>query len=158
MQKNIRSKPNGGFTIIELLVVIVVIAILASLTVVSYTHIRDQAMASQAKTNAESVQKVAEAYYARNNQYPETVAHFSSTPTTMPADIQILTSGTLNRTNGGSSILYRRVVSSGSTTGACIMYWDFSPESGGPAGIAVHVRLGTATTGNCNATTGAMPT
>lgn len=142
-----------GFTIVELLVVIVVIVILASIVLVAYVGVQNQTRAEHARTNAASVKKAAEGYYNTRNVYPTQVAHFSSSFVTMPSDITLLTSGSLSATNGEKSIMYRYV---GGGTGACIIYWEFAPTSGSPV-ATVLARLGTATTGNCTATTGSLP-
>lgn len=151
--KNHQKKHWEGLTIVELLVVIVVLSVLASIVIASYTMTKNQARAEKTKTNAASVKKVAEAYYTKNNTYPTQVAQFSTTYTTMPTDIILLTSGALSDANGEKSIMYR-YVSSGA--GACIMRWEYSPPSGSP-GVVVTDLIGTATSGNCNATTGALP-
>lgn len=148
-----QSGRTAGFTLVELVVVITVVVILASITIVSYIGSQNQAKAEKVKTNAAAVKSAAEAYYNTANAYPTQVAHFSSTFVTMPSDITILTSGSLTSSNGENSIMYR-YVSSG--TGACIMYWDFAPASGTP-GVVVYERLGSATSGNCSATTGTFP-
>lgn len=51
-----------GFTIVELLIVIVVIAILAAITIVAYNGITTRANASAAKGNATTLQKKMEAF------------------------------------------------------------------------------------------------
>lgn len=145
---------NKGFTVVELLVVIVVIAVLASIMLVSYTGVQNQSKSEAAKANAASVKKVAEAYYNARNAYPTQVAHFITTFSTMPSNILLITSGALTEANGKESILYRTTASA---NGACIMYWDYAPLSGS-AGIVVFALLGNATSGTCNATTGTLPT
>lgn len=53
-----KQKTNGnGFTIVELLIVIVVIAILAAISVASYMGIQDRAMASAVKSDLTSFAK-----------------------------------------------------------------------------------------------------
>lgn len=59
-----------GFTIVELLVVIVVIAILASITVVSYNGIQKRARDSARDTAARSIMLAMEVYRSDNNAYP----------------------------------------------------------------------------------------
>ncbi len=142
-----------GFTIVELMIVIAVIVILASITLVSYVGVQNQTRAEKTKAHAATVKKVAETYYNTNNTYPTTSSHFRSTFATLSLDVSIVTSGTLTSANAEDAILYR-YVSGG--TGACIMRWDYFPASGSP-GIVVTDRLGTATSGNCNATTGTLP-
>ena len=43
MGKHLRASTRSGFTIVELLIVIVVIAILAAITIVAYTGIQSRA-------------------------------------------------------------------------------------------------------------------
>jgi len=62
-----RSK---GFTIVELLIVIVVIAILATLVIVTFTGIQQKARDSQRQTDINALNSHLEAYYASNGNYP----------------------------------------------------------------------------------------
>jgi prepilin-type N-terminal cleavage/methylation domain-containing protein len=73
-----RMQAERGFTIVELLIVIVVIAILAAITIVSFNGVTGRANSANARTNAETVQKVAEAYNADMGAYP-TVAQILAT-------------------------------------------------------------------------------
>ena len=71
MTKQIKSK---GFTIVELLIVIVVIAILAAITIVAYNGIQQRAHTTSQKTTAENLAKKVEGYNAINNAYPALTA------------------------------------------------------------------------------------
>lgn len=62
-----RSK---GFTIVELLIVIVVIAILATLVIVTFTGIQQKARDSQRQTDINAVDSHVEAFYAQYGYYP----------------------------------------------------------------------------------------
>ena len=53
---------QSGFTIVELLIVVVVIAILAAITIVAYNGIQNRAKSSAAQALANNVAKKAEAY------------------------------------------------------------------------------------------------
>ncbi len=66
------GQKQTGFTIVELLIVIVVIAILAAITIVAYTGIQDRAKFSQKRSDLSNIQKVVEMYYADNGSYPDT--------------------------------------------------------------------------------------
>ena len=66
------SKSSRGFTIVELLIVIVVIAILAVITIVSYNGIVKSAYNSQVVAGVRSYYQAIQAYYAENNSYPQT--------------------------------------------------------------------------------------
>jgi prepilin-type N-terminal cleavage/methylation domain-containing protein len=71
-----RSK---GFTIVELLIVIVVIAILATLVIVTFTGIQQKARDSQRQTDINAVDSHLEAFYASNGYYPTLADLTSST-------------------------------------------------------------------------------
>ena len=138
---------QNGFTIVELLIVIVVIAILAAVTIVAYTNISNRAESATAKANAQSVLKVAEAYAAdyTNSGYP-TLAQLTGYNglSRVPAGVSVI-STTLSATHAnGKTIQYVPK----STTGGCIGYWD--ANLGTP--IAVYVYAGNATTGTNAAT------
>lgn len=60
-----------GFTIVELLIVIVVIAILAAITIVAYTGIQDRAKASAAESKVSQTLKQVKSFAVTNNEaYP----------------------------------------------------------------------------------------
>ena len=68
------AKTNRGFTIVELLIVIVVIAILAAITIVAYTGIRQQSEASALATSLKQAsQKVLTYAVTNSDQYPATL-------------------------------------------------------------------------------------
>lgn len=70
MVRNAWAKQTG-FTIVELLIVIVVIAILAAITVVSYTGITSQANDTAIKSDLANLTKKLQVYYASNGDvYP----------------------------------------------------------------------------------------
>lgn len=59
-----------GFTIVELLIVIVVIGILAAITIVAYNGIQGRAKDSQTDSALSQVKKAMEIYRADNGFYP----------------------------------------------------------------------------------------
>lgn len=66
---------NRGFTIVELLIVVVVIAILAAITIVAYNGIQARTKNSAASTTAQSAAKKVLSYMAINSdQVPATLA------------------------------------------------------------------------------------
>tara|TARA_B100001105_G_C22399624_1_gene448699 strand:+ start:4826 stop:6250 length:1425 start_codon:yes stop_codon:yes gene_type:complete len=66
---------SRGFTIVELLIVIVVIAILAAITIVAYNGIQDQARLATVKSDLSNAAKKMEVYRIQNNDtYPTTLA------------------------------------------------------------------------------------
>lgn len=67
MQKQTLSR---GFTIVELLIVIVVIAILAAITIVAYNGVQKRAMNTARHAELTAWMKTFEAYKATNGAYP----------------------------------------------------------------------------------------
>ena len=65
-----RGQNKNGFTIVELLIVIVVIGILAAITVVAYNGIQQQARDSSRTTAINGVMKALEMYKIENGAYP----------------------------------------------------------------------------------------
>ena len=60
-----------GFTIVELLIVIVVIAILAAISIVAYTGVQENSRNTQRVANAKTVIDAANAYYAEKGEWPD---------------------------------------------------------------------------------------
>src|ERR1044072_3993704 len=126
-------KKDRGFTIVELLIVIVVIAILAAIVIVAYNGVQNKANTTKAQTNASAVQKVAEAYNADNSVYPGSVANITTGASTvkLPAGVSVVsgagTTSGLTSSNGKTSVSYQYKGSSATTaTGGRIQFWDFS--------------------------------
>ncbi|GAB4390294.1 MAG: hypothetical protein Kow0025_21340 [Thermodesulfovibrionales bacterium] len=59
----------SGFTLVELLLVIVILGILAGIAVPAYIGQRTRAMHSEAKANLEALRLLQEQYYAENGRY-----------------------------------------------------------------------------------------
>lgn len=66
----IPQRKQSGFTIIELLIVIVVIAILAAITLVTYNSIQARARDAARDTAMNSLEKLLEIYRTENGSYP----------------------------------------------------------------------------------------
>jgi len=83
---SIKSKTQSGrgFTIVELLIVIVVIGILAAITIVAYNGVTARANTTSAKSAANSFAKKAEIYNADGgtNKYPNTAAQLTGAAST----------------------------------------------------------------------------
>jgi prepilin-type N-terminal cleavage/methylation domain-containing protein len=64
------AKKQTGFTIVELLIVIVVIGILAAITIVAYNGIQQRARNAQVIAGVDTYYKALRSYHAVNSAYP----------------------------------------------------------------------------------------
>lgn len=162
---NIKSKTQAqsGFTIVELLIVVVVIAILAAITIVSYNGITNRANASAAQSTAVTVQKKAELYASDGptGKYP---SNFTNLSTAAPSTTYYLTGVTNTAaadptsSNGKTSISYlvcgvnasaaaTSLATVTNVTGAQIRYFDFGAGTGTQS-VTVGQTTGTANSYN----------
>ena len=122
-----KSALGRGFTIVELLIVIVVIGILAAITIVSFNGVTARANATSAKAAANAALKKAEAYNAEVTGYPTapsglTLAANASksygiTGVTFSATLLTTAPGTPSTLN---------FYTCASATGTQVSYWDYT--------------------------------
>jgi type IV pilus assembly protein PilA len=142
----LKGQTQSGFTIVELLVVVVVIAILAAITIVAYNGITNRANATSAQETASTVQKKAELFNtdcaspSTCKGYPVSLADLTGAPTGSSYFIGggINSSGVAtapSASNGKNTVQYIPcgTFSSGTASanltavaGAKINYWAFS--------------------------------
>lgn len=141
-----------GFTIVELLIVIVVIGILAGITIVAYSGITNRAKQSKVQGNASSVQSVAEAFNADKGYYPALAAtgtdnlKSGSTSSQIPAGVTIVadeSTSPIDADSGEATIAYAcypavsgacgTQAGGNAPTGGRLTYWD--PVAGAKAYI-----------------------
>lgn len=79
-----RTPPRGartrGFTIVELTIVLVITAILASLAVYTYSKVVNKARFTQAKTALKHLQKTELIYFSGNGRYTDNLAQLDFDP------------------------------------------------------------------------------
>jgi len=68
--RRVSKQSQSGFTIVELLIVIVIIGVLAGLVIVTFSGIQSRARDTERQTDIKSVFSHVEAYYAVNGKYP----------------------------------------------------------------------------------------
>ena len=153
-------RKDRGFTIVELLIVIIVIAILAAIVIVAYQGITAKANASKAQTNAVSVQKKVEAFAADssngNGQYPATAVGTATAPPTSydkgtgvaaPVTGVSVIAADPTSSNATTAVRYTSCTVSGNVTGYYIDYYDTSQSK------LVYIVGGTGITAGANNTT-----
>jgi type IV pilus assembly protein PilA len=120
-----------GFTIVELLIVIVVIGILAAITIVAYNGVQNRARATTNQANAQEVQNKAEVYAADtgNGVFPASVTAFEAIVATDTAALSPKVKAVLGTTlpaatdaTSRAAIIYQQC----GTDGAKVGYWDSS--------------------------------
>ena len=77
-RKNEKQIHTTGFTIVELLIVIVVIGILAAITIVAYNGIQAKGHDVSIQADLRNIATKAKLYMAENSEYPYTFTHFST--------------------------------------------------------------------------------
>ncbi len=110
-----KKSPNDGFTIVELLIVIVVIGVLASVTVVAFNSMRSRGYDTQSALEFKAIQKALENFYTVNGRYPDP-AEMNGTagPTTLGLDLKTMSAyfndgmgfGTCNSNTSGGRYCY----------------------------------------------------
>lgn len=137
---------KDGFTIVELLIVVVVIAILASFTVVTYNGIQQKAKTAASLSTVDKVQGKALAWNVFTGSFPD-VAQLrtnSIAPPTMDTpggaagpqeanlgDPNVAIGASMNevRSENGKVVTYEPCWGGTNFTGARITYWNFETSS-----------------------------
>jgi len=132
-----------GFTIVELLIVIVVIAILAAITIVAYNGVQQRANVSATQGNVTILQKKMEAFNAVTNAYPASgtaasvvTALNTQTESNLGGSISLLARAGITTGNGKTTFTMDICSAPAGATGYRIYYWDYNagslPASGSP--------------------------
>lgn len=131
---NIKTN-NQGFTIVELLIVVVVIAILAAITIVSYNGITNRANASSAQSAAAGVQKKVELYYADQGRYPIATTELTTADKPWTTDSGVFGTADPTATTGKNYVRVQACKSNTSAlsatniTGIRISWYDYQKSS-----------------------------
>ena len=130
---NLRAKSQKGFTIVELLIVIVVIAILAAISIVAYTGVQENARNTQRLSNAQTVIDAANAYNAENGAFP-TIDQLKAYDTVnLSAEIETKLGSTATPGAAPTSALKDNIRYTPGTNSATVQYWG--KASSGPDAV-----------------------
>ena len=118
-----------GFTIVELLIVIVVIGILAAITVVAFNGVQARARATERVTDVASIVKAYDLYRIANGSYPKSYAIATSSEVISPGLVakMIAMSGTAQSPCPTTPKTKICVYAYGNTTYSeyALVYWDY---------------------------------
>ena len=116
-----------GFTIVELLIVIVVIGILAAITIVAYNGVQNRGKTASAQSAAVNVTKKAEAANAAGTVgYPATLADFDANPESKMSGSGLGLIATPVAASGTNTVSYQKCTVGGTGVGgAQIKSWDY---------------------------------
>ena len=125
-----------GFTIVELLIVIVVIAILAAITIVAYNGIQARAKNSAAQTTAKTVVRKAELYNTEVGYYPLGMSALTGAPSTASYNVTgIVYVGNHTKDTPTNAVVFYACgsgspasavdITSSNVTGGRIYYYDY---------------------------------
>ncbi len=127
--KNIK---NQGFTLVELLIVIVIIAILTVVSLVAYNGLQNQAKTSAAKSAADAVAKKAELYNTAKSSYPTGLTILTNTADSGEPyylDAKTVKEGTLAAGTAPAEANTIEYAPCTGNKGAKVKYYNFSKDT-----------------------------
>lgn len=96
------KRKQSGFTIVELLIVIVVIGILAAIVITTFTGVQKKGRDADRKSDIQAIDSQVEVYFAQNNKYP-TLANLND-DTWRDANVKGLTDDAIHAPNSSTDL------------------------------------------------------
>jgi len=127
------TRRDAGFTLIEVLTVVVIIAVLAAILLATFLRARAQSAVSASKGNVKNIATALETYFTDNNEYPSALAALVPTyARAIPNDPCTDTPYTYEISTGGSSpVDYKISIAYPLTNGCRIIVSGISYTPGG---------------------------
>jgi len=149
LNKNIRQQ---GFTIVELLIVIVVIGILAAITIVAYNGIQNRGKLASAQSAATNTVKKAEAYNSLAGSYPTTLANFDAYSESKMTSSGLGLIATPASGTGTNTVTYQTCTAGGTGVGGGrVQFYDY--VAGAVSTATTSMYMGALNAGNVAACT-----
>lgn len=92
MKGNVRNR-NRGFTLIEILIVVVILGILAAIVIPQFSSASQEAGISSVRSQLQTLRSQVELFRVQNNAYPEAGAISSDDEANLPGGFQELVDG-----------------------------------------------------------------
>jgi alpha-tubulin suppressor-like RCC1 family protein len=127
---------SSGFTLVELTVVILTLAILFAISTIAYDSLQASVSTTKTKANANQAKKIADIFNSENSAYPNSTQQFylGGVLAKLPLGVSIIAdsaSTKLNSTIGSNTMAYACMTScsGGAISGGRLSYWDFASNS-----------------------------
>lgn len=98
------QKSKGGFTLLELMVVVAVIAVLAAIAFMQYQKFTVRAFDTAAKSDLRNAMIALEAYFSVKNVYPATSTELQANGLNLSKDVSFKTYKIEAMTGGGNTV------------------------------------------------------
>jgi general secretion pathway protein G len=115
VRQNARQNQDG-FTLVELLIVIVILGILAAIVVFAVNGITDRGVSSACKTDITTAQTASDAYYAQHGSWASAIDDATHTATTL-VGAGLLRSAPPDGTKAGDRYAIAYAAGTGTVTG-----------------------------------------
>jgi general secretion pathway protein G len=97
---------DKGFTLVELLIVIVILGVLAGIVVFAVSGITDRGEVAACKADVKTVQVASEAYYAKNGGYAQNIGVTAGQTALVPDFLQAAPNQSAAKTDGKYRVIY----------------------------------------------------